>query len=182
MAQEAAVVHGAGPVGLAVIAGLRRAGVGCVIASDFSPARRRLAERLGATVVVDPAQEHPMDAAAREAGDRPIVQFEAVGVPGVLDDLMRRAPRDGRIVVVGVCMEADRVNPYFGIAKELSVQFVLAYTAEEFAASLRAIAEGEVDVSPMITGTVDLDGVPGAFSELGNPERHAKIIVVPAGA
>ena len=32
----------------------------------------------------------------------------------------------------------------------------------------------------MITGHVDIDGVPGAFTDLGDPEAHAKILVVPA--
>jgi threonine dehydrogenase-like Zn-dependent dehydrogenase len=49
----------------------------------------------------------------------------------------------------------------------------------EFAECLRAIAEGELDVTPMITGEVDLDGVPGAFADLANPDRHCKILVVP---
>jgi hypothetical protein len=31
----------------------------------------------------------------------------------------------------------------------------------------------------MVTAEVDLDGVPGAFEALGNPEAHCKIIVTP---
>ena len=49
----------------------------------------------------------------------------------------------------------------------------------EFAGSLRSIAEGEIDVAPMITGEVGLDGVAGAFDALGNPEEHCKILVLP---
>ena len=51
-------------------------------------------------------------------------------------------------------MEPDQVLPFFAIAKELSSQFALAYSTDEFAGALRAIAEGEVDVAPMVTGTV----------------------------
>jgi threonine dehydrogenase-like Zn-dependent dehydrogenase len=36
-----------------------------------------------------------------------------------------------------------------------------------------------VDVTPLITGHVRLDGVKDAFAELANPEKHAKIIVQP---
>ena len=89
------------------------------------------------------------------------------------------APADARIVVVGVCMETDRFEPFFGIIKQLNIQFVLAYTGEEFAQSLHHIAEGKVDVTPLITGHVGLDGVKGAFAELANPEKHAKIMVQP---
>ena len=38
---------------------------------------------------------------------------------------------------------------------------------------------GPLDLSPMITGEVDLDGVPGAFAALGQPDEHCKILVVP---
>jgi len=58
-AGDSAVVVGCGPVGLAVIAGLRLANVETIVAADFSPMRRALAERLGAHVVVDPAQRSP---------------------------------------------------------------------------------------------------------------------------
>ena len=59
------------------------------------------------------------------------------------------SPRRGsRIVVVGVCMQPDAIPPFFGISKELSMQFVLGLRPEEFAGSLRAIAEGEIDVDP----------------------------------
>ena len=80
------------------------------------------------------------------------------------------APRDARIVVVGVCMEADRSEPMLGIMKELNVQYVLGYTPDEFAYSLRLIAEGEVDAASLVTATVGVDGVAQAFDDLANPE------------
>jgi len=98
-------------------------------------------------------------------------------VPGVIDSVFRAAPSQTRVVVVGVCMCGDRVTPFWGITKELSVQFVFGYDLDEFAGSLRAIAEGAVDVDPMVTGEVDLDGVAGAFEDLGQPDRHCKILV-----
>jgi threonine dehydrogenase-like Zn-dependent dehydrogenase len=107
------------------------------------------------------------------------VIFECVGVPGVIQQVMEGAPVGARVVVVGVCMETDRFEPFFGIVKQLNVQFVLAYTAEEFAESLHHLAEGRIDADALITGTVGLDGVAGAFAELANPERHAKMMVDP---
>lgn len=73
----------------------------------------------------------------------------------------------------------DPIQPLFGVAKEINVQFVNAYDAEEFADSLRAIAEGEVDVAPLITAEVGLDGVGAAFDDLANPDMHCKILVTP---
>ena len=90
---DAAVVLGCGPVGLAVIDDLRRRGIEPIVASDFSPARRALAAKMGAHEVVDPAVERPMDAWRRVDGVRPLVIFEAVGVPGMIDQAMVMAPR-----------------------------------------------------------------------------------------
>jgi threonine dehydrogenase-like Zn-dependent dehydrogenase len=128
---------------------------------------------MGAHTTVDPAQGSPFESAS------PAVVFEAVGVPGIVNDILRRAPMGARLVVAGVCMEADTIQPYFAIAKQINVQFVLAYDPAEFAESLRAIAEGNIDVAPLITGEVGLDGVGGAFDELAKPDEHCKILVTP---
>ena len=175
-----AVVLGAGPVGLAVIAALRALGVRSVIAGDFSPTRRALALTMGADEVVDAAEEHPMAAWRRLGAKGPVVVFEAVGVPGMIDDAIRTAPRDAQILVVGVCMQPDTIRPMMAVNKELNVQFVLGYDPMEFAESLRRIADGEIDVDPLITGSVDIEGVPGAFAALADPDAHAKILVEPS--
>ena len=173
---DVALVVGCGPVGLAAIVGLRLKGVRPIIAADFSPKRRELAAKMGADIVIDPAQETPY--AKLPVGRRAVI-FECVGVPGLLQGIFEAAPRDARVVVAGVCMETDRLEPFFGIVKELSLQFVLGYTPEEFAYCLRLLADGQVDAQSLITGKVGLTGVKGAFTELANPERHTKILVEP---
>ena len=176
---DAAIVIGLGPVGLACIAAMKMLGIGPIVGADFSPARRALAERLGCDDVVDPNEETAIHAWRRIDGTRPLVVFEAVGVPGMIEHTMRLAPKDSRILIVGACMQEDHIHPMLGIGKELSLQFVLGYTPEEFAASLDAIATERVDLSPLLTGTVSIDDIPRAFTELGNPEAHAKILVQP---
>lgn len=173
---EAPLVVGCGPVGLAVIAALKLKGIHPIVAADFSSKRRELAVLMGADIVVDPAAESPY---AKLAADKRAAVFECVGVPGLIQQIFEKAPRDARVVVVGVCMEPDTIEPLFAIFKELNLQFVLGYTPEEFARSLRLLAEGKVDAEALITGKVGLEGVKGAFEELGNPERHTKILVEP---
>jgi threonine dehydrogenase-like Zn-dependent dehydrogenase len=186
---------GCGPVGLAVIAALKAQGHGPVIAADFSPRRRAAAERLGADIVIDPAQDSPHDRweslgvpKARGAQQmmrmmggsfgRPIV-FECVGAPGVVQALIEAAPVGAQIVVAGVCMETDRIEPSIAITKEIELTFVFGYSPEEFADTLRQIAEGAIDVSGLVTGRVGLEGVADAFTALADPEAHVKILVEP---
>jgi threonine dehydrogenase-like Zn-dependent dehydrogenase len=192
---EVPLVIGCGPVGLTVIAALRIKGMHPIVAADYSPARRALAEKMGADIVVDPARsklyatwaEHaqmsPEEKAARPPLQallpalKPALIFECVGIPGLIQQVFEGAPRDARIVVVGVCMETDRSEPMLGVMKELNVQYVLGYTPEEFAYSLRLIAEGEVDAASLVTARVGIEGVAQAFADLANPEAHTKIII-----
>jgi threonine dehydrogenase-like Zn-dependent dehydrogenase len=176
---EAAVVLGLGPVGLAVVAELKMRGIGPIVAADYSPARRALGAHLGADEVVDPRDEPAVAAWRRVDGVKPLVVFEAVGVPGMLDLAMRMTPRGGRVLVVGACMQEDRVHPMVGIGRELQIQFALGYEPHEFVAALEAIADGKVDLAPLITGRVGVDEIPQAFADLAHPDAHAKILVVP---
>jgi threonine dehydrogenase-like Zn-dependent dehydrogenase len=112
------------------------------------------------------------------APKRPVI-FECVGVPGILDSIISAAPLLSRVVVVGVCMEPDRIRPAMAINKEIDLRFVVAYTPLEFRDTLHMLADGKVRASSMVTATVGLPGVEGAFAALGDPEAHAKILIDP---
>ncbi len=188
-----AIVIGAGPVGLSVIASLALTGTEPIVASDFSPRRRALAAELGAHVVLDPgtatdrqagfeqAVQALSDEGALDDGAPPVV-FEAVGVPGMIDMAMTGVPPASELVVVGVCMEHDSFRPMMGIFKRLTVKFVLGWSPDEFAQSLRNLAEGRIDGTKLVTGEVGLDEVPASFAALADPEEHVKILVRPNGS
>ena len=199
-ADDVPLVIGCGPVGLSVIAGLtmqqrapdhrRRFLAGTARAgaahgrryrdrSGRRPRRIQSWTRRGHTArATTAAATH--SCSARGPKQRPAVIFECVGVPGVIEQIIDGAPAGARIVVVGVCMETDRVRAVLRHhqAAQPAVR-ARATPAQEFAASLHHIAEGHVDVTPLITGHVGLDGVKGAFADLANPEQHAKIMVEP---
>lgn len=120
----------------------------------------RMADRLGATP------------------KGPVV-FECVGTPGIIEHVVSSAPFRSRIVVVGVCMEPDTFRPAMAINKELEMRFVFAYDPAEFHHTLSMIADGTLDVGPLITATVGLDGVSAAFDALGSAEHHAKVLIDP---
>ncbi len=176
-----AVVLGCGPVGLAVITALRLRGVPLIVASDFSPTRRAHAKKLGAHIVVDPSAADPVSEWRAAGGHGPTTIFDAVGVPGMIEQAIIAAPSRSEILVVGLCMRPDTFRPAIAINKELQFTFVLGWTADEFATSLKAIAEGAIDAGALITGEVGLDDVAHAFDELANPDHHIKVLVMPNG-
>ncbi|MGC4934350.1 zinc-binding dehydrogenase [Gordonia sp. DT30] len=109
------------------------------------------------------------------------VVFECVGVPGMIEHVTTGAPLRSRIVVVGVCMESDAFRPAMAINKELELRFVFGYDPAEFHDTLAMIADGDVDVRPLVTAVIGLDGVAAAFDALGSAEHHAKVLIDPAG-
>ena len=179
---ESALVLGAGPVGLAVVAELRRLGVETIIVSDFSPRRRAVATRDGCHRGRGSRRATCRSKCgnAKTAAARSLCSTRSV-FPARSREAMNAAPPFSRVCVVGSCMEADTIRPLMPQAKQLTIIFSFAYDPFEFGDTLRAIAEGEVDVSPMITGTCGIDGVPAAFEALGRPEEHVKILVEPGG-
>ncbi|MGW4243938.1 zinc-binding dehydrogenase [Nocardia sp. NPDC004722] len=107
------------------------------------------------------------------------VVFECVGVPGIIDQILTAAPPLTRVVVVGVCMQQDAFHPATAINKEIELRFVLGYDPGEFRDTLHMLADGKVDPSPLLTGTVGLDGISTAFTTLASPDHHAKILIDP---
>lgn len=190
-----AMVMGCGPIGLAVIVALKRRGIGPIIATDFSPARRAMAEKLGADIIVDPAQTSPHDSwerldvpatltsfGAAQLGARSMrdaIIFECVGVPGMLQSLLENAPPLSHVVVVGACLEDDHILPVLGINKQMRFSFVWAYSPQEFAETLAALSEGEIDGSCFLTGKVGLGETAQAFEQLATPGDQVKMVVEP---
>ena len=95
----------------------------------------------------------------------------------MIDDIFLHAPRRARIVVVGVCLQTDHARPLIAVNKELNVQYVLGYTVREFHDTLHRIADGMLEVGPIVTHAVGLEGVAGAFEDLARPDAHGKVMV-----
>ncbi len=128
-----------------------------------------------------PVPWHQLWRTAEKLGAMPKhpVIFECVGVPGIIDGIITSAPLWSRVVVVGVCMQPDKIRPAMAINKEIDLRFVLGYTPLEFRDTLHLLAEGKVNPTAMVTGTVGLPGVDAAFEALRDPETHAKILIDP---
>ena len=171
------LVIGAGPIGLAVAAWARFFGARTVMVSEKAPGRRALAERFGATHVIDPAQEMPGPAFLKAAGAAPEVIFECVGVPGMIQQCVLLAPPRGRIVVVGVCMQPDTLFPAFAIMKDLSLRFVVGYRKQDFQLTLDMLASGRIAGAAMVTDRVDLARLPAAFEALKQPTTQCKVML-----
>jgi len=176
--RDVPLVIGCGAIGLAVIAALRRAGAHPILAADFSALRREQALQNGADRAIDPRADSPyaVQPGAKRAAN---VIFECVGLPGVLDGVTRGAPPGARVMVAGWCLETDRIFTPIAHFKGLTIKFGGGPTPQDFDAALRALGEGEIDISSWITHEAALDGVSAAFDRLRDPAAGLRTLIWP---
>jgi (R,R)-butanediol dehydrogenase/meso-butanediol dehydrogenase/diacetyl reductase len=175
---ETCLVIGAGPIGLAILLWARHFGAG-VIVSERAAGRRALAERLGATRVVDPEREDLASVVAGSAPEGADVVFEAVGAPGLIQQCIERVRFRGRVVVAGVCIAPDTFQPGPAVLKEASLHFVLAYEKRDFQRTVDLLDQGRIQPAAMVTDRIGLAAVPAAFEALEHPEGQCKVLVLP---
>ena len=171
-----AVVIGCGPIGLAIVAFLKRNGVERIIASDPSFGRRELAGVFGAVETINPLEA---DLWSLVSPSEPVVVFECSGRPGMIADVVVRAPIKTELIVTGICPGEDNFIPMLAVSKELVFRFVSFYDASEFAEALSILASGDIEWTQLVTGKVGFDDVPAAFERLSTSDKDAKILIAP---
>jgi threonine dehydrogenase-like Zn-dependent dehydrogenase len=188
-ADEVPIVIGCGAIGLAVIASLRRTAARPIVAADFSPLRRELAVRMGADVVVDPAAASPWttwaDAAALEPGapsplglpTRPAVVFECVGVPGVLDEIVRHCAPGARVFVAGWTLQPDSFLPLYAHTKGLTISFGGGPGPVDFATALDDVTAGRIDLAPLVSDVMPLADAVAAIERAKAGDRVLRVLL-----
>jgi threonine dehydrogenase-like Zn-dependent dehydrogenase len=191
--KEVPLVIGCGAIGLSVIATLERLGVEPIVAVDFVAARRDIAVAMGADVVIDPAQASPFGAWREVAygSAEPVrdlmaqlslpgcVVFECVGVPGVLDSIVRGCERGTRIFSAGGPPAGEHLHTMVAKRKGLNLQFGGGPSPTHWNEAFDEVCSGRLDVTPMFGYVVDLDDVPAALDAARNPEAPPRIVVMP---
>jgi (R,R)-butanediol dehydrogenase / meso-butanediol dehydrogenase / diacetyl reductase len=165
------LVVGAGGVGLTTLAWARVNGAAQITVADPEPARRALAQQLGATDVLASAAD-----ADRDTYD---VAVECVGRPELMEQCEAAVRALGRIVIAGACDKSMSLEPIGALLKELTIRFSVAYQPDEFHRVIDAFRTGAVDPSPVIGPTVGLDRVGEAFDLVRNAGTQGRVLVAP---
>jgi len=178
---QSALVLGAGPIGLLVIASLRATGVDAITVSEPAPARRERALAVGAASVVEPsalvAPEMPYECVA-DAYD---VAFECSGNAQAQEAALAQLRRAGVLVLVGAGMGRPRWNPNRILLNELVVTGANCYDHDGFDRALALLTSGRLPVNQLIEpDDVPLSGLLGAMLHLRAGELAGKVLVAPA--
>ncbi len=178
---ETVVVVGAGTIGLCTIMCAKAAGAARVIALEMSSARKAKALEVGATLVIDPSEVDAIEEIKKLTdGYGADVSFECIGLKKTAQVAIDAIRKAGRCVMVGIFEEPTQFNFFDIVSTEKQVIGSLAYNGE-FADVIAFIADGRLDVEPLITGKIQLkDILENGFEELvNNKEENVKIIVTP---
>lgn len=177
---KTAVVLGAGTIGLGTLLSAKAAGAGKVIICEMSAARKKLAKKCGADVVLDPTEcDVIAEIKKMTGGSGADVSFECVGnvkTGPLAVDVIRNS---GCAIIVGIFEEPSEFNFLNLSVTEKTVKGSLCYTLDDFAGCGTLLASGAIDATPMITGIIGLDDiVEKGFEELvHNKDTNIKILV-----
>ena len=181
-AGESVVVIGLGVMGLLNLLLARRAGATPIIASDFLPARREMAEQFGADVVLDPSekdlQAEVEKAVGRRGADRVIV---GPGTTAALKAGLAAVGRGGTVLQftptpMDTPLEVDTYSFYFD---ELTLTSSYSCGPEDTRQALEIVAGGDLPLGNLVTGRFGLDGVDEAMALIGKGGTHLKSIIFP---
>lgn len=181
---QAALVIGAGPIGLALVLCLKAAGARWIGVSEPAVARRAMATSFGADEVFDPRCDDVVRRArAAVEGVGPHVSFDASGLPATLNSALAAVRPTGTAFNVAIWEDSAPVDMALLLGGERTLRSGLCY-AGDYPAVIAALADGRIDPASMITARIALaDVVELGFSELvNNKDRHIKILVQPGAA
>lgn len=175
-------VFGAGGVGLSIIQGARIAGAAQIIAVDLADDKLALAGELGATDLVNAANDPVKAIMAMTGGIGVDYGFEAIGIPAVVDQAQKATRRGGTMTVVGVGKVTQKLELNALMFPLTSKTFKGSmYGGAEFRVDfpkyLNLYKHGKLDLDRMVTHTYSIDEAPQAFADL-EAGRNARGVIV----
>ena len=159
VAGDAAVVIGAGPMGLLLLQLLLHGGAGPVAVVDGVPGRLDVARKLGAAQAVT-------DASALD-GARFHVAIDATGVPEAIETAIGLLDRGGRMLIFGVSPAGATigVSPFRVYNDELTIVGSMA-VLRSFGQAVDLLASGAVDPRPLLGEPLPLDDFGAAVDHI----------------
>ncbi len=177
-------VFGAGGVGLSIIQGARIAGAAQIFAVDLSAEKLALAGELGATDLINAADDPVRTIMEMTGGIGVDYGFEAIGIPAVVDQAQKATRRGGTMTVVGVGKVTQKLELNALMFPLTSKTFKGSmYGGAEFRVDfpkyLKLYQNGKLDLDRMVTHTYSIDEAPQAFADLEAGRNARGVIVYP---
>jgi len=169
--EEAALVVGAGPIGIGVIHGLKERGAK-VIVMDINEKRLAYARDIaGADHVINSLNVDPVKAVADiTGGEFPPLVMDATGNAGQMMKAFQFVASGGTVVFVGLVQADITFQDPMLHTKEITLKASRNATKEDFVNVIAGIESGRVNTSGFVTHTASLEETPAQFPSWIKPE------------
>jgi (R,R)-butanediol dehydrogenase/meso-butanediol dehydrogenase/diacetyl reductase len=178
---ETVAILGTGTIGLSTLLCARAGGASRVFTVDKIAGKRALAKKLGAEAALDPAEGDPAEQIKALTGGRGVdLAFECVGSSATIATATRCTRVHGRTVVVGVSIEPQPFSFVDMLVNEREIIGTAGYFGE-FEMCMALIADGRIDVRPLVSAWIGLDDIVSrGFEPFASPHNeNIKIVVTP---
>ena len=173
-----ALVVGAGMIGLLVMQVLRDAGCTSVIVSDIDDTRLKLAEELGATVVLNARRfDVPAEVLKHTNGAGVDVALEAVGSTATIRTAIESVRKGGTVTLIGNVAPTVEIPLQAVVSRQLRLQGSAA-SSGEYPECIEMLARGAIKVTPLITAVAPLEDGASWFERLHAREPNLMKIVL----
>ncbi len=166
-------VAGCGPIGALAVLVARGAGAAEIVATDIVDQALTIARNVGADRTINIAETPGAMDAYKEHKGYFDVMFEASGNGAALRTGLEIVRPGGVIVQLGLGGDVT-VPQNVIVAKELTVRGTFRFH-DEFAMATRMIAEGRLDVMPLLTETLPVTRAEEAFTLAANRSSAMKV-------
>jgi S-(hydroxymethyl)glutathione dehydrogenase/alcohol dehydrogenase len=175
-------VIGCGGVGQSVIQGARIAGASRIFAVDPVEMKRKTAEQLGATDLIDPGAGDPIDQVKAATGGRGTdYAFEVIGLPETILQAYNTARRGGTVVIVGMpriehTVTFPAIQLFAEEKKMLGCFYGTAQVRRDFPRLVSLAETGRLDIGAMVSRRIGLEDVNEAFRAMQAGEVIRSVI------
>ncbi len=177
---DTAVVTGAGMIGLFVIQMLRLAGCTQIVAVDIDDNKLELAEKLGATVMLNPEKSDISDeVSVITAGRGADIAFEVVGISKSLNTAINSLRKGGVLTLVGNLSATAEIPLQAIVTRELRLQGSCAINGE-YQPVLDLIDRDMINTDIMLSAEAPLSEGADWFRRLYEKEKGLnKVVLIP---
>jgi len=180
---ENVIILGAGPIGLAAVKILKRAGAAICIVSEPEKNRAKLAKTMGADYVINPIKENFTEKVKEYTDNEGAALYlEATGLPDIVTDDIQNSIWECKAVnsTVVIVARAEQRMPvcgeYFQV-RRASIVGAQGHSGHgNFPNVISCMATG-MDMTPMITKEISLDEVPENLILLQTDKENCKISI-----
>jgi L-iditol 2-dehydrogenase len=177
---ETVLVIGAGMIGLLTLQAARAAGCARVFVADVDATRLELARQVGADEVLHHSGAELASEVMRLTGGRGVdIALEAVGRNETVASAIDCTRKGGTVTLIGNIMPEVTLPLQKVVVRQLKLQGSCA-SSGEYPEAIELIANGKIQVKPLITAVASLEEGPSWFERLHARESNLmKIILTP---